>query len=80
MSSAEHTPGSKIVADGPQRLQDAQKVERAAIRVAVRKRHAEEMKEASFIRRLVLGWKISAEIRAEMQKRFPAGTLHITPI
>jgi hypothetical protein len=80
MSDSRHTGHTTVVADGGWRLFEARRKERAAIRVAVRRRYTEEMKSAPFLRRLLLEWKIGCEIREEMRKRFPPGTLHVTPL
>ena len=69
-----HTMKSQIVADGGWRLHENAEFQARLrrLRVSVRGRHAAELAQAGFIRRLILHWRIAAEYRGERRKIVPS--------
>ncbi|MCW5554161.1 MAG: hypothetical protein KIS67_18640 [Verrucomicrobiae bacterium] len=65
---------SRIVADGATRLSRSAEYQMhlSELREFVRARHARELAEAGFVRRLVLHWRIAAEYRRERRKVLPS--------
>ena len=65
---------SAIVADGQSRLDRCPQREARlrALRQALYERHAAELARAGFFRRLVLRWRIAAELRRDRRKTSPS--------
>ena len=65
---------SGIVEDGESRLRESKEFQARlrALRESIRARHAAELAEAGFSRRLVLRWHIAAEFRKERRKIEPS--------
>jgi len=63
-----------IVEDGGSRLRSSPEFQARlrALRETVRARHAAELAEAGFFRRLMLRWQIAAEYRRERRKIEPS--------
>jgi hypothetical protein len=65
---------SRFVADGEWRLRRSPefRVRLRELRKTVRARHAKDLLQAGFFRRLVLRWRIAAEYRRERRKIVPS--------
>jgi hypothetical protein len=65
---------SRIVADGEMRLRQSKEFQARLreLRASIRARHATELAEAGFFRRLVLRWYIAMEFRRERRKIEPS--------
>jgi hypothetical protein len=63
-----------IVADGNLRLRQDKKFQARLqeLSKSIRARHAAELAKAGFFRRLVLRWRIAAEVRKEQRKLKPS--------
>jgi hypothetical protein len=69
----------RFVADGASRLQDSPEFQARLreLRDSIRARHAAELEEAGFFRKLVLRWRMAAEFRRERRKIEPSpGSLY----
>lgn len=74
---------TRIVSDGEWRLRSSPEFQGRLreLRQFIRARHAAEWAQASFFRRLLLRWRISAEFRRERRKMEPsAGSLYSSQI
>ena len=75
--------GPKIVADGPWRLRRSPEFQARLreLRESIEARHATELAEAGFVRRLILRLRIAAEFRRERRKIEPSpGSLYHSQI
>ena len=74
----------KIVSDGPERLRHAtkdQKAKRAEeIRAELSESASRDLAEAGFFHRLLLKYKLRAELKKKLNSEFPqSGCLHLVP-
>jgi hypothetical protein len=65
---------ARIVADGRSRLLRSPEFQARLreLRETIQKRHAAELAEAGFVRRLILNWQIAAEFRKERREIEPS--------
>ena len=63
-----------LLADGRRRVLDAT---RGRVEQDVRRRYARALSEAGWLQRIVLRYKIRAEIRKELEKTAPRGGLYL---
>jgi hypothetical protein len=74
----------KIVSDGPERLRDATQEQKAKRKEEIRAELSEsanrDLAEAGFFRRLLIKYKLRAELRKKLNSEFPqSGCLHLVP-
>ena len=65
--------GNRIVVDGGERIREGNA---ARIRQEVKARFAHELAQAGFFRRIVLQWRMRAEIRRELKRIAPREGLY----
>ena len=69
------THGCAIVADGRDRAIDAA-LDLERIHAKIRQKFAEDLERSGFFRRLLLRWKISRELRTELERIGPKRALY----
>jgi hypothetical protein len=64
----------QIVSDGAERLKRSPEFQARLreLRQTIQARHAAELSQAGFVRRLVLRWKMAVEFRRERRKLVPS--------